>query len=89
MRLIAFIEITVLWRFCSFFPTPVHVWCFPFPRLTHCLGPILRIAPNEMHIKDVEYHNTLYALGVKRNKVPYIIDIFGTTLAGRSIPAYV
>ena len=62
---------------------------FPFPRLTHCLGPIVRIAPNELHIKDVEYHGTLYALGVKRNKVPYMIDIFGTTLAGRSILAYV
>lgn len=63
--------------------------CFSFRRLTHCVGRIVRIAPNELHIKDVEYHDTLYALGVKRNKVPYMIDIFGTTLASLSTLAYI
>lgn len=83
MRLIAFIGNTVVTLI-----TPIDAWCFHFPPLTNCAGPIVRIAPNELHIKDVEYHDTLYALGVKRNKVPYMIDIFGTTLASQSFPAY-
>ena len=61
---------------------------FPSIWLTHCVGTIVRIALNELHIKDVEYHGTLYALGVRRNKVPYMIDIFGTTLASQSTPPY-
>lgn len=86
MRLIAYIEITVV---CTRSPcTPVDAWSLHCLRLTHRTGPIVRIAPNELHIKDVEYHDTLYALGVKRNKVPYMIDIFGTPLASLSIPAY-
>ena len=73
MRLIAFIRNTVFLH-----PPFLHTnLCL----LTHCAGPIVRIAPNELHIKDVEYYDTLYSLGVKRNKVPYMIDIFGTPLA--------
>lgn len=51
---------------------------------SECSGPIVRICPNELHVKDVYFHDTLYSLGVKRNKVPYMIDIFGTTLASKS-----
>ncbi|KAG8526148.1 uncharacterized protein KY384_000141 [Bacidia gigantensis] len=36
---------------------------------------------DRMHEKYVNFHETLYAMGVKRNKVPYMIDIFGTNLA--------
>lgn len=85
MRLIAFIEITVV---CTRPPsTSVDAWSFCFRPLTRRTGPIVRIAPNELHVADVEYYDTLYALGVKRDKVPYMIDIFGTTLASLSIPA--
>ena len=59
------------WRRCEVFFCP----------LTTHTGPIVRIGPNELHVKDVEFHDTLYALGVKRNKVPYMIDMFGTPLA--------
>ena len=47
-------------------------------------GPIVRIAPNELHIKDTSYISTLYSLGSKRHKVPYIVDIFGTPKSSTS-----
>ena len=57
-------------------------WCESFfCPLTTCTGPIVRIGPNELHVKDLEFHDTLYALGVKRNRVPYMTDMFGTPLA--------
>lgn len=59
-------------------------WCKTFfCPLTTREGPIVRIAPNEINIKDVDYYDTLYALGVKRDKVPYMIDIFGTKIASK------
>ena len=79
MRFIAFIKNTV-----GLAPKS-RLERFPFRQLTHLAGPIVRIAPNESHIKDVDYDDTLYALGVKRDKIPYMIDIFGTTLASQSI----
>ncbi|KAL8737566.1 MAG: hypothetical protein Q9181_001544 [Wetmoreana brouardii] len=56
-------------------------YMYEIDRMHEEYGPIVRIAPNELHIQDIEFHGTLYALGAKRNKVPYMIDIFGTNLA--------
>ncbi|KAL9601749.1 MAG: hypothetical protein Q9179_002771 [Wetmoreana sp. 5 TL-2023] len=62
-------------------------YMYEIDRMHEEYGPIVRIAPNELHIQDVEFHGTLYALGAKRNKVPYMIDIFGTNLASPSFPS--
>lgn len=48
-------------------------------------GPIVRIAPNELHIRDVNFYDVLYAHGARRDKVSYMIDIFGTPLASKGI----
>ena len=47
-------------------------------------GPIVRIAPKELYITDIDYWSILYTLGTKLDKAPYMINIFGTKLAGRS-----
>lgn len=44
-------------------------------------GPIVRINPNELHINDVDFVDTLYAVGVKRDKDPRNSQIFGTPLS--------
>ncbi|MCJ1457234.1 hypothetical protein MMC28_007601 [Mycoblastus sanguinarius] len=42
---------------------------------------IVRIAPGEVHIDDLDFYDTLYALGVKRDKDPLHTQIFGTPLS--------
>jgi hypothetical protein len=48
---------------------------FPFS------GPVVRINPDELHIDDIDYYDTVYALNKKRNKDPYHVQIFGTPLS--------
>lgn len=46
-------------------------------------GPIVRINPDELHINDIEFSDTLYALNAKRDKDPSHIQLFGTPLSRR------
>ncbi|KAL2859085.1 cytochrome P450 [Aspergillus pseudodeflectus] len=42
-------------------------------------GPIIRITPNELHIKDPSFYNEIYASGSrKRNKDPNFVGLFGS-----------
>jgi cytochrome P450 len=45
-------------------------------------GPIVRINPREIHIKDPYYHDQIYALGgKKRNKDPSFVPLFAAPLS--------
>lgn len=46
-----------------------------------CLGPIVRINPDELHINDIDYFDTVYSLNKRRDKDPYHVQIFGTPLS--------
>lgn len=50
-------------------------------RMHDIYGPIVRITPDELHIRDVEYFDTLYTLRKDRDKDPQHTQIFGTPLS--------
>ena len=58
----------------------------PFKADRRNLGSIVRIAPGEVHIDDLDFYDTLYALGVKRDKDPLHTQIFGTPLSCKILP---
>ncbi|KAM0305048.1 hypothetical protein ACHAO8_011224 [Botrytis cinerea] len=41
-------------------------------------GPIIRIGPNEIHVSDPEYYNTLFSYNAVRNKDPFYTAQFNT-----------
>ncbi|KAJ8062657.1 hypothetical protein OCU04_009179 [Sclerotinia nivalis] len=45
-------------------------------------GPIIRIGPNELHIDDPEYYNTLFSYSGVRNKDPFYTAQFNTPDTG-------
>ncbi|QSZ33222.1 hypothetical protein DSL72_002810 [Monilinia vaccinii-corymbosi] len=45
-------------------------------------GPIIRIGPNEIHINDPEYYDTLFSYGAVRNKDPFYTAQFNTPGSG-------
>ncbi|RHZ43927.1 cytochrome P450 [Aspergillus thermomutatus] len=51
---------------------------FQIEQMHQRYGPIVRINPRELHIKDPSYYNAIYAGGVrKRDKDPHFVPIFG------------
>jgi hypothetical protein len=54
--------------------------------LTRNYNNIVRINPDELHVDDIEIFGTLYALGVKRDKGPHHIQMFGTPLSCKTNP---
>ncbi|KAB8230910.1 cytochrome P450 [Aspergillus alliaceus] len=51
-------------------------YTFKIAELHDKYGPIIRISPREVHIRDPEYYETLYALNAPRNKDPWFTTHF-------------
>jgi Cytochrome P450 len=45
-------------------------------QLMHCIGPIIRINPNELHIDEPDYFEKLYSTNEPRNKSEYYLAQF-------------
>lgn len=45
-----------------------------FPAWHDKYGPVIRIEPNHLHIRDIEAYNQVYKMGTKFNKDPSIYD---------------
>ncbi|KAK4497348.1 hypothetical protein PRZ48_011799 [Zasmidium cellare] len=51
-------------------------WAFKIRDMHERYGPIVRINPHELHIKDPEFYNDIYALG-RRNKYQWFVNMAG------------
>lgn len=77
--------------YCTHTDTPRYIWyTLPFQHVLRCaqdiatkrirvaIGPIVRITPTELHIRDPEYYDVLYTRGsARRNKYAYFAGGFG------------
>jgi hypothetical protein len=59
------------------------LWSF-----TKTPGPIIRIGPNEVHIKDSEWFDTLYSNTARLDKDPWFYCILGSEQSAFSEPSY-
>ena len=53
--------------------------------LTHYIGPIVRINPHELVIKDLDYYSELYVNGSTRRTDAYSGFLVGMNLGGKSL----
>ncbi|MCJ1326887.1 hypothetical protein MMC10_003553 [Thelotrema lepadinum] len=60
---------------------PGGQFMFEINRMHEKYGSIVRIGPNEVHVNDPDFRDTLYAQGSRREKVPYMVDLFATPLS--------
>lgn len=51
-------------------------WMFKIKEMHDKYGPIVRINPHELHIKDSEFYTDIYAVG-KRNKYQWFVNMAG------------
>lgn len=49
-------------------------------------GPIIRVTPDEIKIKDIEYYDSLYSISQPRDKYGPSAKMAGTPLSGRHPP---
>ncbi|KAF7116903.1 hypothetical protein CNMCM5793_005533 [Aspergillus hiratsukae] len=55
---------------------------FQMEKMHERYGPIVRINPRELHIRDPSFYDEIYAGGAhKRDKDPYFVPLFGAPLA--------
>ncbi|OCK73084.1 cytochrome P450 [Lepidopterella palustris CBS 459.81] len=56
-------------------------YVFEFERMHNKYGPIVRIGPNELHIRDSEYYNTLYNMTNRLDKYEWFYSMLGNPQA--------
>jgi hypothetical protein len=65
---------------------PGGQFMFETDRLHEIYGPIIRVNPDELHINDPEWYDTLYRAGsAVRDKYPPSCLFAGTPLGGKSL----